>query len=60
MSRSTPSIGDFMNFMKGFRQNPRNAQRQVEDLLKSGRMTNEQFQQLQNEATQFQKMFGIK
>ena len=39
---------------------PAQAQQQVQQLLQSGRMSQQQFQQLQSQAKQFAQMFGIK
>lgn len=48
-------LGRFNEFKQNFRGDPR---AQVEQLLQSGQMTQEQFQQLSNMANQFQSMIG--
>lgn len=49
-------INQFMQFKQSFRGNP---QQQVQNLLNSGRMTQQQFNQLQAMATQFQKLLNM-
>ena len=39
---------------------PQGAQQQVQQLLSSGRMTQQQFQQLQAQARQFAQFLGLK
>ena len=48
-------FAQFQQFAQNFRGDPR---AQVQQLLNSGRMTQEQFNQLSNMANQFQMMFG--
>ena len=50
-------ISAFMNFKNQIQGDPK---QQVMNLLKTGKMNNAQFQQLQEQAKQFQKMLGIK
>lgn len=45
----------FQEFQRNFSGNPK---AQVESLLQSGQMSQEQFQQLAKTATQFQKLIG--
>ncbi len=47
----------FNSFSSGFRGNPEQIVRQ---LMSSGRMSQEQFNQLSQAATQFQQMTGVK
>lgn len=47
----------FNQFRQSLQGDPK---QQVQQLLQSGKMTNEQFQQLQNMAKQFQQTFNIK
>ncbi len=47
----------FNSFSSGFRGNPEQIVRQ---LMSSGRMTQDQFNQLSQAATQFQRMTGVK
>lgn len=44
-------ISEFKKFAKGM--TPQQAEKQVEQLLKSGKMSQQQFQQLQEQAKQF-------
>lgn len=48
-------LGSFNQFRQNFQGDPK---AQVEQLLQSGQMTQEQFQQLSNMANQFQSMIG--
>lgn len=48
-------FAQFQQFAQNFRGDPR---AQVQQLLNSGRMTQEQFNQLSNMANQFQMMLG--
>lgn len=53
-------VNEFMEFAKGFQGNP---QQEVMNMLNSGQMTQEQFNQLSQQAKQLQNMFsqfGIK
>lgn len=53
-------VNDFMQFAKEFQGNP---QQEVMNMLNSGQMTQEQFNQLSQQAKQLQNMFsqlGIK
>lgn len=53
-------INEFMKFAKGFQGNP---QQEVMNMLNNGQMTQEQFNQLSQQAKQLQNMFsqlGIK
>lgn len=53
--------GGMMQKFNQFRQTVQgDPKQQVMNLLQSGRMSNEQFQRLQQQANQFQKMFNIK
>lgn len=47
----------FMNFRNQLQGDPK---QQVMNLLQSGKMSNAQFQQLQEQAKQFGKMLGMK
>lgn len=49
-------LQQFMQFKKAFQGDPK---QQVQMLLNSGRMTQEQFNQLASQATQLQKMFKL-
>ncbi len=55
-------MNNMMNFMGQFQQFKNNFQgdpkAQVQQLLNSGRMSQEQFNQLSNMASQFQRMMG--
>lgn len=53
---SSPMLQQFMQFKKTFSGDPK---QQVQMLLNSGRMTQEQFNQLASQATQIQKMFHL-
>lgn len=48
-------IQQFIQFANGFRGNP---QEEVQKLLNSGQMTQEQYNALQSQATQFQQLLG--
>lgn len=48
-------IQQFIEFANGFKGNP---QEEVQKLLNSGKMTQEQYNALQNQATQFQQLLG--
>lgn len=53
-------VNEFMQFAKGFQGNP---QQEVMNMLNNGQMTQEQFNQLSQQAKQLQNMFsqlGIK
>lgn len=51
-------LAEFKKFAQGM--TPQRAQQQVQQMLTSGQMTQEQFQQLQDQAKDFMQMFGIK
>lgn len=48
-------VQQFIQFANGFRGNP---QEEVQKLLSSGQMTQEQYNALQQPATQFQQLLG--
>lgn len=48
-------IQQFIQFANGFKGNP---QEEVQKLLNSGQMTQEQYSALQGQATQFQQLLG--
>lgn len=48
-------IQQFIQFANGFKGNP---QEEVQKLLNSGQMTQEQYNALQQQATQFQQLLG--
>ena len=48
-------VNQFQEFARNFQGDPR---AQVQQLLNSGKMTQEQFNQLSNMANQFQRMLG--
>lgn len=48
-------VQQFIEFANGFKGNP---QEEVQKLLNSGKMTQEQYNALQNQATQFQQLLG--
>lgn len=48
-------IQQFIDFANGFKGNP---QEEVQKLLNSGKMTQEQYNALQGQATQFQQLLG--
>lgn len=48
-------IQEFINFANGFKGNP---QEEVQKLLNSGQMTQEQYNALQGQATQFQQLIS--
>lgn len=48
-------IQQFIQFANGFKGNP---QEEVQKLLDSGRMSQEQYNALQQQATQFQQLLG--
>ena len=48
-------IQQFIQFANGFKGNP---QEEVQKLLNSGQMTQEQYNALQSQATQFQQLLG--
>lgn len=50
-------LSEFRRFAQGM--TPAGAKQQVEQLLASGKMSQQQFQQLQNDAKGFMRMFGI-
>lgn len=57
------TINDFMQFAKGFQENPQMAEQEVMKLLSNGQMSQQQFNQIANIAKQMQPMlskFGIK
>ena len=51
-----PMLTQFLQFKKQFSGDPKQV---VQGLLNSGKMTQEQFNQLSQQATQFQKMFNL-
>lgn len=53
---NTPLLQQFLNFKKGFSGDPKQT---VQYLLNSGRMSQAQFNQLANQATQLQKMLNL-
>lgn len=58
--RSNPMqmVTEFRKFAQGM--TPEKAQQQVWELLKSGKMSQQQYQELQQQAKQFMSMFGLK
>lgn len=58
--RSNPMqmVTEFRKFAQGM--TPEKAQQQVCELLKSGKMSQQQHQELQQQAKQFMSMFGLK
>ena len=60
--QSTPMNGNFANMMSQFNQFKStfsgNPKQQVQQLLNSGQMSQEQFNKLSNMATQFQQIMG--
>lgn len=61
MSRTNNPIQMFSEFQKFVKSiNGKNPQAIVENMLKSGEMSTEQFESLKSQATQFMSMFGIK
>lgn len=48
-------VQQFIQFANGFKGNP---QEEVQKLLSSGQMTQEQYNALQQQATQFQQLLG--
>lgn len=48
-------VQQFIQFANGFKGNPRE---EVQNLLSSGRMTQEQYNALQQQATQFRQLLG--
>lgn len=58
--RSNPMqmVTEFRKFAHGM--TPGKAQQQVLELLKSGKMSQQQYQELQQHAKQFMSMFGLK
>ena len=57
MSGNNNMISAFMQFSRNIKGDPK---QQVMDLLKSGKMSNQQFQDIQEQAKQFGKMLGMK
>lgn len=57
MGGNNNMISAFMNFAKTVKGDP---QQQVMQLLQSGKMSNQQFQSLQEQAKQFAQMLGMK
>lgn len=57
MSNLTNMMQQFNQFKSRFKGNPK---QQVQQLLASGQMSQDQFNQLSEMATQFQSMFGMK
>lgn len=53
----SPLLQQFLNFKKGFSGDPKQT---VQYLLNSGKMSQEQFNTLANQATNLQKMLNIK
>lgn len=51
-------VMEFRKFAQGM--TPEKAQQQVWELLKSGKMSQQQYQELQQQAKQFASMFGLK
>lgn len=51
-------FAEFRRFAQGM--TPAGAKQQVEQLLASGKMSQQQFQQLQRDAQSFAQLFGIK
>lgn len=51
-------LAEFKKFAKGM--TPQGAQKQVQQMLASGQMSQEQFQQLQEQAKDFMRVFGAK
>lgn len=51
-------LAEFRKFAQGM--TPQGAQQQIRQLLSSGRMTQQQFQQLQAQARQFAQFLGLK
>lgn len=50
-------IAQFNQFRQNLKGDPK---QQVQQLLQSGQMSQQQFNELQQKATQFQNMFGLK
>lgn len=51
-------FSEFQKFVKGL--NGKNPQAIINNMLKSGKMSNEQFEILKTQASQFMNLFGIK
>ena len=51
-------VAEFRRFAQGM--TPQGAQQQVQQLLQSGRMSQQQFQELQRQAKSFMDFLGIK
>lgn len=51
-------LSEFRRFAQGM--TPAGAKQQVEDLLASGKMSRQQFEQLQKEAQSFAKLLGMR
>lgn len=49
-------LAEFKKFAQGM--TPQGAQKQIQQMLSSGQMTQEQFQQLQEQAKDFMRMLG--
>lgn len=61
MNHGTPQGNNMLQRFQQFRQNFRgNPQEQVQQLLNSGRVSQQQYNQAVQMAQQFQRMFGIK
>lgn len=56
IGNNSPMLQQFMQFKQMFQGDPK---QQVQMLLNSGKMSQEQFNQLAKQATQLQKMFHI-
>lgn len=56
LGKQSPMLQRFMQFKQMFQGDPK---QQVQQLLNSGRMSQEQFNQLAQQATQMQKMFRL-
>ena len=57
MGGNNNMISAFMQFSRNLKGDPK---QQVMDLLKSGKMSNQQFQDIQEQAKQFAQMLGMK
>ena len=55
-NQNYPLLQQFLNFKKGFSGDPKQT---VQYLLNSGRMSQDQFNRLANQATQIQKMLNL-
>lgn len=56
IQNAQPNFVDFMNFAKNFKGNPRE---KIMELLSNGQMSNQQFEQLKQQANQFASMFNM-